>query len=282
MLCLSSALSFAAGQVKLEPNAILRFDFPELSPNMATMFTTQTSPNILLAQLPANYMPQRKFPIVIYLDGGNGGLVLSTKRLRDAMGPDNYICVRLPLFKAAKIKTDPVGGLFILPKDYAVISKNYRIMLQKLFDTVPNITPEGSTLGGFSNGAHTTAILLEAADEFILKHFTHFYLVEGGAQLRGATLQNEKLKDRHFLMMLGDRGRAANPFEGSGFASGILATAKVAKLDFTTIPMRGYGHEMPFDYLRLMGCWTSGKPLPAVPPKSLSSGNTPPQIQAER
>ena len=44
-----------------------------------------------------------------------------------------------------------------------------------LLDAVPNITPERSTLGGFSNGANTTGVLLAGQDDFILRHFRAFF-----------------------------------------------------------------------------------------------------------
>jgi predicted esterase len=48
--------------------------------------------------------------------------------------------------------------------DFETVSRAYRVMLQELFDTVPYIAPERSALGGFSNGAHTTALLLAGQD----------------------------------------------------------------------------------------------------------------------
>ncbi len=74
-----------------------------------------------------------------------------------AIGSNDFICASLPLFKRAFDKRD---GVLVTIDDFETASRAYRAMFQKLFDTVPNITPEKSALGGFSNGAHMTALLL--------------------------------------------------------------------------------------------------------------------------
>lgn len=267
--CLVAANAMAApsgGQLK--PGAVLRFEFPELSPNVAEMFRKETDPpvpNTLVIDLPANYTPARQFPIVIYIDGGNGGNYLSSKWLRDVLGPNDFIAVRLPLFKADKIPTDPARGLFVMQKDFPVIRKYYRVMLEKLFATVPNVTPRGSTLGGFSNGAHTTAVLLQGGDEFIRAHFDQFYFVEGGMPvLRGDVLQKPELRAARVLVMLGDRGR------GETFAKDAwenLSAARDAGVDVTYLAMRGYGHEWPLDYKKLLPLWLRAQPFPEIAPK---------------
>ncbi len=58
--------------------------------------------------------------------------------------------------------------------DFDTISQAYRAMFTKLFEAVPNLKPERSALGGFSNGGHTTGVLLAGQDEFILDHFRLF------------------------------------------------------------------------------------------------------------
>jgi predicted esterase len=250
----------------LKPGTVYRFEFPELGPSLAAMATGQELPNLLLADLPADYRPDKKFPIFVYLDGGNGGIYLSTKRMREAVGPDDFIVVRMRTYKAVWDKKGPAGGLLIQQSDFPVISRNYRAMLERLYEAVPNITPEGSTLGGFSNGAHTTGILLAGEDEFILRHFSHFYMMEGGiGQFRGDVLKKPVLKDKHYLVLIGDRGRT-EPFKG-GMAAGIVEQAKAAGLDVTALAMRGYGHENPIPYFQIMPNWIRKRPIPEVPPK---------------
>jgi len=265
---LLSSLGVAAASAatpELKPGAVLRFAFPGLSPNMAEMFGGKPVPNVLVAELPANYSAERKFPIVIYIDGGNGGDYLSTKGLREALGPDDFIAVRLPLFKKEKIPSDPAGGRAILSKDFEIIRTNYRVMLEKLFAEVTNITPHSSALGGFSNGAHTTGVLLEGGDAFTLAHFDRFYFIEGGVrQLTAETLRRPELSKARLLVMLGDRGRGPEIMSKLGdFAS----AAKAAEVKLTNVMMRGYGHEWPLDYKKLLPLWLRGQPLPDIAPK---------------
>lgn len=263
--CGMAGSSARAEPPPLKPGSILRFEFPELSPNMAAMFGGKPIPNVLVAELPANYSAERKFPIVIYIDGGNGGDYLSTKWLREVLGPDDFIAVRLPLFKKEKIPTDPAGGRAVLSKDFEIIRANYRVMLEKLFSTVPNITPQGSALGGFSNGAHTTGVLLEGGDEFTLAHFDRFYFIEGGVrQLTAETLRRPDLQKARLLVMLGDRGRGPEIMSKLG---DFVSTAKAAEVDLTRVMMRGYGHEWPLDYKKLLPLWLRAQPFPEIAPK---------------
>lgn len=256
-----------------KPRAELRIAFPELSPNMAAMFGGKPIPNVLVADLPANYVADKRFPIVVYLDGGNGGDYLSAKWLREVLGPDDFIAVRLPLFKQEKILSDPAGGRAVLAKDFAIIRASYRVMLEKLFALVPNITPRGSALGGFSNGAHTTGVLLDGGDEFILAHFDHFYFIEGGIrQLTTRTLGRPELKQARLLVMLGDHGRGADFTARLG---DVVSAARAADVDLTYRAMLGYGHEWPRDYKKLLPLWLRAQPLPEIAPKPADVPNKP-------
>ena len=68
-------------------------------------------------------------------------------------------------------------------------------MLQKLLDTLPTIPPQYSTLVGFSNATNTTAVLQAGQDEFILRHFDSFFLIEGGfGPLNANILQKSAMK----------------------------------------------------------------------------------------
>src|SRR5439155_18728450 len=131
----------------------------------------------LTATLPTNYSRDGKFPVFIFLDGDKGGRGDGLPIPARKVVPRDFICVALPLFKRAYKKDD---SALITMEDYETLSRAYRVMLQRLFDVVPNTTPERSALGGFSNGGHMVAVLFAGYDEFILQHFWVFYFVEGG------------------------------------------------------------------------------------------------------
>ena len=248
----------AAEVMKLEPDAILRFDFPDLPSTLATMNSGEKQPAQLTAQLPENYSPNGKFPLCVYLDGWDGGRGDRPGIARAIVGPTNFICVNLPLFKRAYSTNDGDLGLLITVDDFETVRRAYCTMLQKLFDAVPNITPERSAFGGFSNGAHATSLLLAGQDDFILHHFQAFYFVEGGAFLAANTLEKPSPSMKHFrfLFLHGDYS--------SGFLNGAIEEcAKEQNLDFTTVLMPNTGHAFPPKYFAMTGQWIRGEMLPS-------------------
>jgi predicted esterase len=66
---------------------------------------------------------------------------------------------------------------------------------------VPNIDRERSLLGGFSNGAHTTAALLSHPETAaaVAARFGRFALIDGGTRLRPAV----SLQSKHLLLLQG-------------------------------------------------------------------------------
>ena len=237
------------------------------------MHTGKKQPPMLSARLPDNYSPDRKFPLFIYLIGGPGerGEVRNLAPGIGVIGKKDYLCVSLPLFKKVWDINGPAKGLFVLPDDYETISNCYRVMLRKLFDTVPNITRDGSVFGGHSNGAHTTGVLLAGRDNFILDHFEDFYFHEGGIMsLTPEVLAREEFKNRRFLVMMGERAWDAKPKDGEKRVPMIQALRDATaanQLDFTYITMVGYGHEQPQEYLNLMGQWARREPIEDIPAK---------------
>src|SRR6185436_2661225 len=159
--------AFGADSVKLEPNAIISFEFPDLSETLATKLLGEKEPARLTAELPDNYAPGAKFPLCVFLGGGHGGRGKLHPIQRAIAGKQDFISVALPLFKRTY---DGSEGALVSMDDLDAISQAYRVMLQKLLDAVPNVTPERSAFGVFSNGAHTTAVLLAGQYEFILRN----------------------------------------------------------------------------------------------------------------
>lgn len=204
-VALPTSPAVRAAEPALEPNATLQFEFPELGDTLATKASGEAIPAKLTAQLPENYTRDGRFPVFIFLHGGAGGRGDAAGGARGVVGPRDFIAASLPLFKRDLNKQEPYGGLMIAPDDFETISRSYRVMLQKLFDVVPNVDPERSALGGFSNGGHTTAVLLAGQDEFTLRHFRAFYFVDGGfGPLAANVLQKPALQPCRFLLLRGD------------------------------------------------------------------------------
>ena len=175
--------------IKLEPNAKFTLECPGLPATFFEQKTGKQTVPLLSAQLPENYAADKTFPLFVFIDGGNGGPSGNASFARRIIGPRDFIAVNLPLFKDAKAKAPTLPGVsfnlgdVINSNDVTVLGSSYRVMLEKLAQTIPNIARERSTMGGFSNGAHATSVLVTARDEFILKQFTAFVLLEGGIGL---------------------------------------------------------------------------------------------------
>ena len=256
---LAVATAFGADSVKLEPNAIISFEFPDLSETLATKLLGEKEPARLTAELPDNYTPGAKFPLCVFLGGGHGGRGKLHPIQRAIAGQQDFISVALPLFKHT---FDTNEGALVSMDDFDTISHAYQVMLQKLLDAVPNVTPERSAFGGFSNGAHTTAVLLAGQDEFILRNFRSFYFVEGGSPLAANVLQKLVMKRNRFLVLYGDQAKDEPLHEGFVLIARSLSyLAKERQLDLTTIVMRGAGHELPTKYALEIGQWVRGEKL---------------------
>lgn len=259
---LFTVFAYGADNAKLEPNATLSFEFPDLPDTLATKMTGEKQPARLTAELPENYSSDGKFPLFIFLHGGHGGHGKPHPVTREIAGKRDFICVTLPLFKRT---FDTNEGALVSMDDFQTVGHAYRIMLQKLLDAVPNITPERSGLGGFSNGAHTTAVLLAGQDEFILRNFRSFFFVEGASPLAANVLQKLAMKRNRFLVLFGDQSKGEPVREALILVNRSLEySAQERQLHFTSIVMRGAGHEMPPKYAAQIGQWVRGEKFPEL------------------
>lgn len=271
-----SFMSGAAEDVKLVPNANLSFEFSALGETLFAAGSADKKPARMSVILPENYAADKTFPLFVYIQGGNGGNGDGAAFARRSIGPRDYIAVNLPLFKDKLPATPPVPGKdvskLITTDDGALLGRNYRVMLQKLFDSVPNIAADGSTIGGFSNGAHATGALLSAGDDFILKHFTNFVLLEGGGRFftkLDAAKHSDELKHCRIIVLLADHGN--EPAKKKNIDEIVAPFKKQAEelgLTITWITMAGYGHEQPPEFIKLIANWTRKEELPQVPPKA--------------
>ena len=261
------ASSRGADDVKLEPNALWHLYFPDLPDTLAVLVNHEKQPTQLTVWLPTNYSREGKFPLFLILDGDDGGFGSRLPLRPGTIGSNDFIYVNLPLFKRSYTGTN--DSRVVTMEDYDAMSRAYRVMLQKLFDRVPNITRERSAFGGFSNGAHALGVLLLNRDEFILKHFQAFFLIEGGFGSLAACVANpgtdSALKGSRILLMYGDVPLPDDDptrIVNDHLARACALRAKQNHLDFTSVVMRGYGHELPTEYEHVLEAWIRGDKLP--------------------
>ncbi len=294
LLCLAIAsYSTSAGDADLKPNAVLTFEFPDLPPTLVNQMKNDNVKPKMTVQLPSNYTKDGKFPIFVFLEGGDGGHGDMLSSALRVVKDKDFICVNMPLFKensegALKENVEGIQALLssygiaipaeekekvdktlegfstwiIFKRDAKKIALAYKTMLEKLFKEIPNITVERSAIGGFSNGAHTTGVLIAEQDPFIMDHFQAFYMWDGGLFIPKDSLAKPALKGKRLLMLYGDQ--PANEFGRMFFLTlegCIDKEAKAQKIDLTSIVMKGHGHEMPDKYAELLGKWTRGEKI---------------------
>jgi hypothetical protein len=88
----------------------------------------------------------------------------------------------MPLFRAPGFTVDQAnspGKDFILTEpDGRAMWPVFKTMLDKVEALVPNIDKGHCVVGGFSNGAHAIAALIDGSDGEICKLFSAFLIVE--------------------------------------------------------------------------------------------------------
>ncbi len=197
-------LSFAQILPFNNPNIEIAFTEENFPQTLHTIMTGKESTPTLTYRLPVNYDPSVKYPLLVYVPGFDGGLKGNIKNAQTIADTNNWIVATVPLFKKTIDRDEPGGGIIISMEDFPVISKCYRIMFEKLFEIVPNIDYNKSTMVGFSNGAITLAVLLTMHDKFIIDHFNKFCLVDHG-MFHLTDLHKQGSRNCQYLILIGDK-----------------------------------------------------------------------------
>ncbi|GEM_PF-1169000 len=135
---------------------------------------------------PRNYNTTGQFPVLIFLNGGKGGNGSVPAAARDLSRERDFVCMNLPLFKQTleplrKNMKNEWSRLYISDGDSDSIWRAYAVMLARLFSAAGNLDRRNVFLGGFSNGGHTTAVLLNRSAMEITNYVHKFLFVEGGS-----------------------------------------------------------------------------------------------------
>lgn len=238
-LVLAAGLAPANAQPKLTPGATFAVQFPEMPPTYYAVDQNQTLKAQMTVYLPTNYDPAKKYPLFIFLGGGNGGGGGGVGTPREVTGGKDFICVNTPLFIAPASKPPGKKGLVIITAaDGKYMWPFFKTMLDKLEQTVPNIDPAHRVLGGFSNGAHATAALLEGSNGEVARRFSGFLFGEGGGKLEHYDL----LKGKTVLVFSSNAKSKPRAMEicETAKGAGALATFQIEDVGAHDFPKKAY------------------------------------------
>ena len=189
--------------------------------------------------LPRNYDPSRKHPLLVYLNGGDGGNGDSLGVARGISGQQDFVCVNMPLFKADKPWT-PDFGYIMIEADGKYMWPFFKTMLDKVESLVPNIDPAHRVLGGFSNEAvHATAALIDGSDGEVSRLFSAFLFVEGGGKLK----HYDGLKGKAVMMVssnIKSKPRAFSRSWSTGYRRGCQGDIPVRDVGRHDFPVAAY------------------------------------------
>ncbi len=249
----SSALP-AEPATKLVPGHTLTIQFPEMPPTFYAMSQKKDTKAQMTIFLPTNYDPGRKFPLFIFLNGGDGGAGGNPGVARALCQEKDFVCVSVPLFKASDPKAP--GGFIIGAENGKYMWPFFKTMLAKLDQVIPNIDPAHRVLGGFSNGAHATAALLDESGGEIARRFCAFLFVEGGGKLQHYDL----LKGKPFLMV-------SSNAKSQPRAQQICEAAKTAGAKAALVVEDVGAHDFPRAAYPAVRQWLRGPALESAPQK---------------
>jgi hypothetical protein len=202
------AVSGLAADGPLAPGRETTWEFPDLPPTLRVLSLGRPEIPRVTVYLPEDYTPDRTFPLVVMIGGGDGGMGDTASFPRSIVGDRGHVCVSMPSYKTALApmapdETNRWTRIIIRPDDGPIIWRNYRVMLDQVRAAVPNLDPARSVFGGFSNGAHSAAAVLshpQEAAEFLAR-FRYFVFVEGGHRIRPAA----DLTGAKFLLLRGGK-----------------------------------------------------------------------------
>jgi predicted peptidase len=245
------SLSAAELAPVLAPGSTVTVAFPEMPPTFYAVFQKKEVKVQMTLFLPFDYARDKKFPLLIFLGGWDGGAGGNPGVARSLCQGKGFICVSMPLFKAADFKVIepnvPGVGFIMRPEDGKYMWPFFKTMLDKLEEVVPNIDPAHRVLGGFSNGAHATAALIDESDGEVARRFSAFLLVEGGGKLQHYDL----LKNKPLLMV-------SSNAKSKPRAQQICDTAKAAGAKATLLVEDVGKHDFPASAYPAVGQWLRG------------------------
>lgn len=233
---------------KLVAGSTVTITFPEMPPTFYAMFEKKDVKAQMTVFLPRNYDPGRKHPLLIFLNGWDGGAASNPGVARALSQEQEFICVCVPLFKKTDLHAP--GGFIMNATDARYMWPFFRTMLASLEALVPNIDPLHRILGGFSNGAHAVQGLVDESDGEVVRRFSGFFFVEGGGRMQHYELLNGK----PYLMV-------SSSAKSRPRAQEICDAAKAAGAKATLVAVDVGKHDFPASAYPAVRAWLRGPAL---------------------
>lgn len=229
----------------LLPGTAYIVEMPDLPPTLHSEKHGLDQAPAFTFELPKDYDPDIPVPLVLYLPGGTGGTGreqdLSVVRRRFGAYGSDAVIMQAPLFRRDFTPDNaPAGGVMLTCADAETLGHALGAMVDRLHARLPNIDFQQSWIGGFSNGAHATALLLTHQDKRVLPYFTYIYLLEGGPSHLG-DMFSPTYKDKHVLLLVGERSYG----ERTDLLDSLMVSAGRHDLSFVRKMMWDTGHDVP-------------------------------------
>jgi len=253
-------LAVAARAQQLTPGAEVEitFDAATVGRTLYWAVTGTNAPPTLVVRLPADYVPGRSYPLLVYVPGLHGSRAGNIGNAETIAGHRSWIVASLPLFKTQVDTLEIMRGIMVGFEDYPAISKAYAAMLGRIFELVPDIDRQRSAMVGFSNGALTLAVLLSSHDRFIRTHFRNFVLVDQGF-FHLTDLHKEDVRDARYLLLVGDQPDMGRDLKLRGCALQ-QDSWRLLQVDVTCEVLVGVGHALPGETMERIGRWLDDAP----------------------
>ncbi len=236
----------------------IELTFPELPPTLFHQKTGEDPVPNLFARLPDNYNEDDKFPLIVFLHGGFGGSGKSALEIARSIAQDkDFIAVGMPLFR--KDYDPEKDAVPFYRGDHEILARCYERMLSGLYEKVPNIDFEKSTLGGHSNGSLAVMMLVCELEPFVMSHFGNFFMSDGAPNgLASVGGKKWMLAGHNILWLVGDQ--PADNWRRQAVLTAVENMTRWSneepKIDLEFIIMKDTPHAFPEKYHSVVRDWT--------------------------
>ena len=242
-----------SGASEWAPVQRITFLDEELPPNLYSVYTGDDKDSYVQYCLPADYNKGKTYPLILYVPGFHGHPGGNIDNARDIGNGHECIVASLPLFKEHVDRSEVANGVIVSFSDYPVLSKAYKTILERFYQTIPNVDRTRSSMVGFSNGAITIGVLLSMHDTYLLERFQNFCLVDHG-MFHLADLHKSLAKDRRYLILVGDQEDFGRELKLRG-ARLIEDSYKMLNINIESRILGNTGHELTAECKKDIGNW---------------------------